>query len=259
MRRVSKGARLAVAGALVASVLCVVALGRLLEMPPVATGLPPSQSEPGTLKLLVSVPEGVLRIEGDGAALVTPRLERVALGWPTDVHVDAVYGVAWTDGVLAAVYRHGTHEGVLRIDVASRKATAAFEPLDVGRRSLGRRAAGDAFALYRIDRGVGRVVRFGAREVFPADADAAWRVAPIAPHIHLDAVDGILYRNDKPLLVVGERGAHWLVGFDGRIERMPENALSVWSTSHVPSGAGHDVRVPFLDEGGVAHAFLSDT
>ena len=65
------------------------------------------------------------------------------------------------------------------------------------------------------------------------------------------AAEGMLFIDGEPHLLVGERGAHWLIDLQGRILPMPGGSFAVWSPSSVLRSGG----MPFLDQHGVAHAY----
>src|SRR5262245_49570565 len=93
MRRVSKGAWLAIAVALIASALCVVTLTRLAMSPPVVRSLAPMRDD-AYRKLAIASPEGVLVIESDRAYRVDRNLVRHELAWPMTLRVGAITSVA---------------------------------------------------------------------------------------------------------------------------------------------------------------------
>src|SRR4051812_32922300 len=93
MRRVSKGAWVAIGLALIASLLCVVSLAKLAAAPRVVHSLAPPREEVHR-KLAIASPDGVLVVESDGAYRVTRDLVRHDLQWPEGMHIDAVVSVA---------------------------------------------------------------------------------------------------------------------------------------------------------------------
>ena len=249
MSRVSKGARLAVAAALVASVLCVVSLARLAALPSVASILAPRE-QPVAPRLAIATDEGLLVIAADSAFLITPSLERMPFAWPAGAHVDLILSSAWNAGRLALICRQGREDKVLDVSIAGARVTEVGMPMRV--KPLAVHRAGTGFHLYYLD-GM-HLIRASLDQPYFADP---WRVG-LAYNIHLDAIEGMVFTDGTPLLIVGERGAHWLIDFSGQIHPMPAGATALWSASHIPSAVAlRGARVPFLDEEGVAHAFSS--
>jgi hypothetical protein len=235
MRRISKGALLAVALAVAVAALCVVAWMRLSAMPPVAT-LVPITFAPRLL--VVSSPDGVLVVEPQGAYRVAPDLTTTAVDWPLGLYVERVRSAAYNRGKLALVWSgvsadRAERDGLLVIDGTH------VEVSHYADRLIAVRAAAGGFETYIIEQG--RLLR--------ADVGADGRAAPVetAPHLKLSAVEGMTFHDGEPVLLVGERGAQWRVTRQGRVLGMPAGARAVWSASALLP-LRRDPRVRFVDE-----------
>src|SRR5690348_3263141 len=114
MRRVSKGAWLAIGLALVASALCVVTLARMASAPPVVHTLTPTRADVHR-RLAIAGTDGVLVVESDGAFYVDRNLQRHDLAWPRALHIDYLTSVTHYDGGIRAVYVNHGKRGFLFI------------------------------------------------------------------------------------------------------------------------------------------------
>jgi len=268
MRRVTKGARLAVAAAILTSLLCGAALFKLAAVPRVTRALTPPPSELPERHLALATPDGLLVVEAEAAYRLTPSLER--LSWPDGLHVTQIRSVAWLDGALAIVYNGSSPDRPVRDGVVvvrhDRVDEIEVPALRSPERLLSVQAVGDHFELYLVTDfqfGVGTNTAHLMTAELPREATSALRFieAPISSKIHVTAIEGVLRVNDQPLLLVGERNAHWLIDFQGNLKTMPGGATSVWSASHIPwpahSPVGRGMRTPFLDEHGGFQAFAS--
>src|SRR6478609_5361197 len=234
MRRVSKGAWLAIGLALVASALCVATLGRLASAPPVVHTLAPTRDDVHR-RFAIAGTDGVLIVESDAAYHVDRNLQRHDLAWPMALHIDYITSITHHAGGIRAVYVNHGKRGFLYVGahaVIMDSQETAFA------------VHGDEF-IHREEGVLKRVV----------DDGAYLEPLPISDRIHGDAVEGMSWIEGKPHLLVGERGAHWLIDFDGQILPMPGGSFSVWSASNTLRSG----KMPFLDEHGVTHAYESGT
>jgi hypothetical protein len=236
MRRVSKGAWAAITLASIASLLCVFSLTKLASAPRVVRALTPPREDVHR-RLAVASSDGVLVVEADGAYRVGPDLRRHQLGWPQGVHIDAISSVS-----------AGRNGGVALIFIQSGERRVLF--LDGERAIAGKHADELPLAVHG-----GEIITRSADGLtrLPIDLASPPEPLPLDERIQLDAIEGITWIDGGPHLLVGERGAHWLIDLDGKVLPMPGGSFAVWSASMM-FRSGH---LPFLDEHGVAHAYES--
>lgn len=235
MRRVSKGAWAAISLALIASLLCVVSLAKLAAAPRVVHSLAPPR-EDVRRKVVVTSPDGLLVVESDGAYRVGRDLMRHDLAWPKDVHVDAVASVApGKDGGLALLIVQKGERRVLLLDRdRAFPGMASAYPVALRAGEIIQRSDDDLVAI-------------------PFDLNTAPEMLNLSEKIRLDAIEGVTWIDGAPHLLVGERGAHWLIDTNAKVLPMPGGNTSFWSASMTLRSH----HLPFLDSHGVAHPYES--
>jgi hypothetical protein len=243
MRRITRATWLVLFGALVASALSVVALVRVAHQPrlatPLGSGSAPLLTAITPSGILVLTPTGGQRIDGQGRA--TPLRSRGVLR--------SIRSAAWWDGALALVAnveedaRESSQLLIVEHDAITSVRVGGLQRIAV----LG----GEQLRVFTVidDHHV------DARTV-ERDGDG-WRVeAPAETRFALvDSVEGVLDVGGQPYLLIGERGAHWMVDRLQHLWPIPAGAFSVWSASVLRPPLNSPSRVPYLDGAGHALAF----
>ncbi|HEY7958303.1 MAG TPA: hypothetical protein VII38_23550, partial [Polyangia bacterium] len=228
---------------------CAVAVAKLEALPPLTTVLPQSPSASGARKLVVASPSGLLIVESSRAFRLNETMQLQPIAWPSGLHVDDVLSVAQSHGTLALIYRNGHARGVLTIT-----GDRAVEVAGLFEKVIAVHPSATGFELYSVG-GTPKVATFWRGELDPPfqRASVVTALPELDVAIHLDAVEGMVWMG-SPLLMVGERGANWLVGLDGTVKpMMVAHAASVWSASYANVPIGRGSEIPFIDAKGTPH------
>jgi hypothetical protein len=236
MRRITRATWLAMGGALLASLLSVAALSRVASQPRLATTLPGATAAP---LLSVVTPAGVVVVTANGAYRVRPDLQVEPIGWKYG-RIVGVRSVAWAEGTLQLL-ASVEDDGVPVVSVLVLEGNQLVMETGTHFDALGITAEKDGLVIYADQDGT--VMRRTATEVQPG------------PKVPREAEEGVLQIDGKPYILIGERGAHWLLDWERKLHPMPEGAYSVWSASLLRPPLNAPSRVPFLDAHGHTHVF----
>src|ERR1051326_5184431 len=144
MRRISRAAWLAVGGAVLASVLCAVAMARLSRLPLLASGIEAAHE---TRLLTVASPEGLVILSPPAAYPTRPNLSVAPIRWGASGRLVAIRSVAWSRGRLAVIAsvekEQSTRDSLLILEDRS-LATVATSPGAL----FGLHSASDHFELW---------------------------------------------------------------------------------------------------------------
>jgi hypothetical protein len=226
-------------GALLASVLSVAALMRVTAQPRLASSLQPSSATP---LLSVVTPDGVVVLTTGGGYRVRSTLAVEPIAWSEYGKIIAVRSAAWWNGklaVLASVERDGSPEPDVLVVEGNELSPQARGSHNV----FGMAAGPDGLSLYLHYEG--HAMR----------APLAGGGLSKGPEVPSDALEGVITLDDKPYLLIGERGAHWLLDWQRTLHPMPEGAFAVWSSTLLRPPLSTASRVPFLDSHGHTHVY----
>src|SRR4051794_35774139 len=237
MRRITRATWLVMGAALLASLLSAAALSRVASQPRLATPLPGATATP---LLSVVTPEGVVVITANGGYRVRPDLGVELIEWKQHPRILSIHSVAWAGklAVLATVETEGAPEPSVLVVEGNQLTLRAYGAYN----ALAMTAEGGELILYADDDGTVTRTRIGGE---PSRG----------PKVPRDAEEGVLLVDGKPYILIGERGAHWLLDWDRKLHPMPEGAYSVWSASLLRPPLNSPSRVPFFDAHGRTHVF----
>jgi hypothetical protein len=240
MRRITRATWLVMAGALVATALSVAALWRVAAQPRMATTLSGATATP---LVTVVTPDGVVVVTSSGAYRVRRDLQVEPIEWKQWGKILAVRSVAWNEGrlaLVASVERDGAADMML-MTVEGRQLV---ERVRLDHEVVGMTSEADGLIVY--------VNRDGHAVRLPAFRSHGEQIGPKVPS---EAQEGVLVVDGKPFLLIGERGAHWLLDWERKLHPMPDGAYSAWSASLLRPPLSNVSRVPFLDAHGRTHVY----
>jgi hypothetical protein len=221
------------AGAILASILSVGALVRVASQPRLATTL---AAETPLLQLVT--PEGLLVVHSGGAYRVRSNLTIEPIVWNEYGKIIAVRSVSSYDGP-GITGRSGRKIGIL-VSI-ERNGPPSLESLEIDGNQMG------AF-FQRHARPVGMI---GDAVYYEEDG----KLLGGGPNVPSESLEGVVEIDGQPYVLIGERGAHWLLDWNRQLHPLPEGAWSVWSASLLRPPLNSPSRVPYLDAHGKTHAF----
>jgi hypothetical protein len=211
-------------GAILASLLSVGALVRVASQPRLATTL---AGEPPLLSLVTG--DGLLVIHNSGAYRIKDDL--------------AIEPIVWNEyGKIIAVRSVSSHDGKIRLLASiERNGPPALESLEIDGNRMGELPQPKT-------RPVGII---GDLVYFTHDG----HLLDNGPAVPDEALEGVVEIDGQPYVLIGERGAHWLLDWNRKLHPLPDGAWSVWSASLLRPPLNSPSRVPYLDAHGKTHAF----
>ncbi len=249
--------------AVLASGACVWALLDLGRAPPSTASVPVAGH-----RLFVQAADDGLSVLTDRSSFrVLPDLTIEERQWPTGVRLRSVDSAATLGDVSLFLVRpasmgpagcgcrhahmHGSMPPnlLLRVD----RESVTFVPVDrTAGPLLGVRARGAHLELWRLSPSSVTSTPAPDPELQARGIEEHW----LTTSMPLEAVEGVVFEHNEPLLVVTHKLAHWLVDTKGALRPMPGGALSLWTPSFLRPPSSSPWREPFVDEEMSVFAFV---